>query len=94
MSIKTLKFGNGQEIKFRTKIKNNRVILNMTSFEFGLLYGLLIKNTKDTDNLKKIAPRLALKLDIIFTKAYIGSHLDKQAKRDLVKYYKLLKKLK
>ena len=69
---------------------NNRVLLNLNSFEFGNLYGALIKHNE----LDKLTPKLQLKLKIIFTRAYIQHEsLGGRAKKDLVEYYRQLKKL-
>ncbi len=62
-----------------------KIILNTNYFELGALRGAL------GDNFYKLPEKLQLKLNILFTEAYLGSGLDKQAKADLLRYRALLK---
>lgn len=68
----------------------NTANLYLNPFEFGFLYASI-----ESDAWDRMPKTLNLKMKINFTKAYVNHPtLGKQAKRDLKKYEKQLKKAK
>ena len=71
------------------KPKLKRIILNTNYFELGALRGAL------GDRFDKLPVKLKLKLNILFTQAYLDHPtLGKQAVRDIQKYREELKNVK